>query len=143
THIGGGVPRRVEWVVDETLRLWPSGFIGRRATRDVDLAGWQVPARTEVMVALRALHLLAPGLVEPTEFRPGRWENARLERGGYVPFGGGAHRCFGARLGHAQMCAALVEILRRCRLTLVGEAAPANALSVLRPAECGLRVTPR
>jgi cytochrome P450 len=51
-HTGPGVPKQVEWVADETLRLWPSGFLGRRATRNVDCAGWLIPAKTEVAVPL-------------------------------------------------------------------------------------------
>lgn len=142
-HAGPGVPKQVEWVVDETLRLWPSGFLGRRATRDVDCAGWLVPAKTEVAVPLWALHRLSSCFPDPDEFIPGRWATASPRLGEYVPFGGGSHRCFGARLGRAQMCTALAAIISRCRITLTGEVQPADPLSVLRPAGCGLIVSPR
>jgi cytochrome P450 len=142
-YSGPGVPKRVEWVVDETLRLWPSGFVGRRATRDINCAGWLVPAKTEVMVPLWTLHRLARCFPEPDEFIPDRWATASPQLGEYVPFGGGSHRCFGQRFGRAQMCTALAAIISRCRVTLTGDVEPADPLSVLRPAGCGLTVTPR
>jgi cytochrome P450 len=141
---GPGLPQQVEWVVDETLRLWPSGFLGRRATTSINCAGWLVPAKSEVMVPLWALHRLAPCFSdEPEKFISSRWATVRPQLGEYVPFGGGPNRCFGARFGRAQMCTVLATMLRRCRLTLVGEVEPADALSVLRPAGCELIVRPR
>lgn len=140
---GSEVPKQVEWIADETLRMWPSGFVGRRATRDVDCAGWTVPAKAEVMVPLWALHRLAPCFDEPDAFRSARWRSASPKLGEYIPFGGGTNRCFGARFGHAQMCAVLATLIRRCRFTLVGEVRPADPLTVLRPAHCELIVERR
>lgn len=140
---GPGVPKRVEWVVDETLRLWPSGFVSRTATRTLNCAGWLIPAKTEVSIPLWTVHRLAPSFPQPDEFIPDRWATASPQLGEYIPFGGGSERCFGARFGRAQMCTVLAAIIRRARLTLTGEVRMADPLSVLRPAGCGLIVTGR
>jgi cytochrome P450 len=142
-HPGPGVPRYIDWVVNETLRVWPSGFVGRRATRDLSCAGWQIPRATEVMVPLWALHRLAPSFADPEEFRADRWATERPSTGEYAPFGGGSNRCYGARFGQRQTATAIAAILSRCQLRLTGEVQPADALSVLRPANCGLAVTAR
>jgi cytochrome P450 len=142
-HSGPGLPEQVGWVADETLRLWPSGFLGRRATTAINCAGWMVPARSEVMVPLWALHRLAPCFSDPERFISSRWATVRPQLGEYVPFGGGPNRCFGARFGRAQMCTVIATMIRRCHLTLAGGVEPADALSVLKPAGCELIVRPR
>jgi cytochrome P450 family 135 len=142
-HTGPGVPRYLDWIVNETLRVWPSGFVGRRATRDLTCHGWRIPYATEVMVPLWALHRLAPSFADPEEFRPERWATERPRAGEYVPFGGGSNRCYGSRFGYRQTATAIAAILSRCEIRLTGEVQPADALSVLRPANCGLAVRPR
>jgi cytochrome P450 len=142
-HTGPGVPRYIDWIVNETLRVWPSGFVGRRATRDLTCAGWHIPYATEVMVPLWALHRLAPSFADPEKFRPERWATERPSAGEYLPFGGGSNRCYGSRFGYRQTATAIAAVLSRCELELVGEVQPADALSVLRPANCGLAVRPR
>jgi cytochrome P450 len=108
--------------VDETLRLYPPAWIGpRRAARDFEFGGYQVPASYPVNYSSWASHHLADVFDDPHSFRPerfGREERAKIPKGAYVPFGGGPRICIGMRFGELEVRAIAAAILRRFRLEL-------------------------
>jgi cytochrome P450 family 135 len=117
-------------VVKETLRVRPVIVdVARKLTRDIEIAGWRLPAGTLVLPAIAVLHA-RPDLYEsPSEFRPERFLEARSKARGHrplagrtaesyawIPFGGGVRRCIGASFAQVEMRTVLREVLRRVRL---------------------------
>jgi cytochrome P450 family 135 len=117
-------------VVKETLRVRPVIVdVARKLTREIEIAGWRLPAGTLVLPAIAVLHA-RPDLYEsPSEFRPERFLKGERRLAGtarsqvrgaesyaWIPFGGGVRRCIGASFAQTEMRTVLREVLRRVRL---------------------------
>lgn len=102
--------------IKEVLRMRPIGPIGRRATRDIELAGYRIPAGVYVAPAMAALHFRDDIYPEPDEFRPERFLNGGPKNYAWIPFGGGVRRCIGASLGQLEMRVGIRAILERADL---------------------------
>jgi cytochrome P450 len=86
-------------VVEETLRYYPPAWhMMRRAVAEDDIAGYRVPAHSEIYVNIFLLHH-HPGIwPSPDIFDPDRFsaeQVARRPRNAYVPFGSGPRKCVG------------------------------------------------
>jgi cytochrome P450 len=115
----------LEAVVKETLRVRaPATDSTRILACEAEVAGFTLPARTQVVVSLPLLHLRPSVWSEPHAFRPERWLDGE---GGvpytFVPFGGGVRRCIGASFAMLEMKVMLRTVLERTRLRA---AAPAD-----------------
>ncbi len=117
----GGLPE-LEAVMDETLRMYPPAWVGpRRAVESFELAGVPVPAGALVNYCSWASHRLPdvfpdPNRFDPTRFTPER--KAALQKGAYVPFGGGSRMCIGMRFGQLEIKTIAALVLQRFRLEL-------------------------
>lgn len=110
----------LELVFKESMRLVePVPAMVRKTTADIDLAGYHVLAGTMISVAPGATHELGDIWTNSREFDPLRFVEPRSEhkqhRFGYVPFGGGAHKCIGMAFGSAEVKALLHKTLFRYR----------------------------
>jgi cytochrome P450 len=106
----------LDLVFKEAMRLVaPVPALVRRTTEDTALAGRFVPKGTMVVVGPGAVHSIGDHWVNVTEFDPLRYAEPRNEhkahRYGYVPFGGGAHKCIGMAFGTNEVKALLPTIL--------------------------------
>ena len=114
--LGGEPPRaeqlmrelpQLEMTLDEVLRLYPPAWIGpRRAVRDFEFGGHQVPKDAFVNYCSWASHRLPGVFPDPEAFIPERFTRERkaaLPRGAYVPFGGGPRICIGKRFGQTEV----------------------------------------
>ncbi len=91
-------PADIENLVSETLRLYPSGWLGSRvAARDAEFAGTTIPAGTLVFYSPYLTHRDAQLWPDPLTFRPERFAEP-LPAWGYLPFSAGARTCLGASL---------------------------------------------
>jgi cytochrome P450 family 135 len=107
----------VDAVVKETLRLRPVVMdVARRLTRDIELAGWRLPAGTLVLPAIAAIHMRPDLYPEPDAFRPERFLDGGAQSYAWIPFGGGVRRCIGATFAQTEMRVVLREVLGRVRL---------------------------
>ena len=110
-------------IVNETLRLYPPAVaMIRKAKRDVDLGGCVVPAATEIMMPIMAVHHDAEVWgADATEFNPGRfaddgdWPRQQMA---FMPFGGGGRVCIGQNLALIEAKVALALVLQRCEFRL-------------------------
>ena len=113
----------MEMLIDETLRKYPPAYIGpRRSIEAFEFRGMPVPARAHVQYCSWASHHLPDVWPDPDRFDPYRFtpeRKAALEKGAYVPFGGGSRTCIGMRFGQAEIAAITRTILERARLELV------------------------
>jgi cytochrome P450 len=121
-QLHGALPY-LDMVLDETLRLYPPAWIGpRRAVRDFEFGGYQVPAGAHVNYCSWASHRLPEVFAEPEAFIPERFTRERkaaLPRGAYVPFGAGSRICIGKRFGQTEVKLVATMLLQRLRLELL------------------------
>uniref|UniRef100_A0A0E0P3Y1 4-hydroxyphenylacetaldehyde oxime monooxygenase n=1 Tax=Oryza rufipogon TaxID=4529 RepID=A0A0E0P3Y1_ORYRU len=107
----------LKMVVKETLRLPPPAtlLMPRETMRDVRIGGYEVAARTRVMVNAWAIGRDAARWEEAEVFDPDRFEAKRVEfNGGHfelLPFGSGRRICPGIAMGAANVEFTLANLL--------------------------------
>lgn len=113
----------------ETMRLYPPAWtIGRRTTRDLEIAGWQIPAGSLLLASQYAMHRHPDHWADPTQFRPERWLTATggfderapgQPKGAWFPFGFGTRRCIGDQFAWTEATLVLATLARRWTLAPV------------------------
>lgn len=134
----------LEMVLDEVLRLYPPAWIGpRRAIRDFEFAGYEVPRGAYVNYCSWASHRIPAVFPDPEAFIPERFireRKAALPRGAYVPFGGGQRICIGKRFGQTEVKLVATMLLQRLRFdALPGRTMTVRQMPTLSP-KGGLRM---
>lgn len=132
----------------ETLRRHsPLWFAMRRARVDVELGGVRVPAGTQVLYSLAALHRDPKLYPDPLRFDPSRWTGSERHRPGadpFLPFGVGRHKCIGESFAWAEMTTLAATVGQRWRLRPVGgRRVREAALATLRPHNLHMVAEPR
>jgi sterol 14-demethylase len=113
----------LERVIKEVLRLHPPLVILMRGVlADLDVGGYTVPAGRLVAISPAVSHATPelfnrPEQFDPSRYGPGREEDA--EPFGWIPFGGGAHRCSGSAFAMMQLKAITSTLLRNWSFELV------------------------
>jgi cytochrome P450 len=115
--------RYAEWVVKESMRLYPPvPSIGREALADCEIGGYHVPRGTQLAMLQWVVHRDGRWFPDPEAFRPERWANdlaRRLPRGAYFPFGDGPRVCIGNHFAMLVAVLVLATVIHRYRLELV------------------------
>jgi cytochrome P450 len=111
-------------VFSEAMRLYPPAWIvGRRATEDVTIGEYEVPARTIVLASQYLIQRDERFWPRPLEFLPERWLDDAAQEGrpkfAYFPFGGGARTCIGEGFAWTEGVILLAVIARRWRFEAV------------------------
>jgi cytochrome P450 len=106
--------------IQETLRRYPPlSTIPRVATRRLEWAGCEIPARTMAVIYPIHTHHMEewwdePFRFDPDRFAPGREEHKRHSHS-YIPFGGGNHMCLGVRFAELQIKAVVFQLVQKLR----------------------------
>ena len=86
-------------VIKESMRLYPPAWgVSREAIGDCEIGEYRVPAGTQLLILLRAMHRDPQYFQDPEAFDPARWEGSlvkRLPKHAYLPFGAGPRICIG------------------------------------------------
>lgn len=120
--------RYTEWVIKESMRLYPPAWgIGRRAVSDFEVGGYRLPAGTNIFLMQWITHRDERFYPDPQCFKPERWEgesnhDSNLPRFAYFPFGGGPRKCIGASFAMMEAVLLLATIARRFRFELAPDA---------------------
>ncbi|GGL66697.1 cytochrome P450 [Streptomyces fumigatiscleroticus] len=148
TH--GDLPdlRYTSHVVDESLRLYPPGWLfTRTTTSDTSLGGHPVRAGTTVVYSPCLIHHRADLYDDPERFDPDRWEETHRRspsHHAFIPFGGGARKCIGDRFGLTEAIIALATIASAWRLEpLPGRRVRPALASTLSPQGLQMRARAR
>ncbi|MGH8530497.1 MAG: cytochrome P450 [Nevskiales bacterium] len=136
----GDLPRLryTDWVVKESMRLYPPAYlIGREAVNADSIGGHAIPAGAVIYLSAWALHRNPLHFPEPLRFSPERWGNdleKRLPRFAYMPFGGGPRTCIGDRFAVMEAVLILAALIQRYHFSYAAEKAPTPYPSItLRP----------
>ncbi len=141
--------RYVRRIVDETLRLWPSGpAFFRKARTDTTLDGYRISKGQPILVVLLALHRDPALWGEDTEtFDPDRFLPAAVRARpahAYKPFGVGARACIGRQFALHEAVLALAGILTRFDIVPIpGYELSVAELLTIRPENLELELRPR
>ncbi|MBV8403467.1 MAG: cytochrome P450, partial [Gammaproteobacteria bacterium] len=115
--------RYTRQAIDESLRLYPPGWVLSRRTIEADvLGGYPVPAGTNVLLPLYLLHRHPQFWSEPEAFDPERFapeHEAQRPRFAYMPFAAGPRHCIGETFALYEMLVHLYKVARRYRLQYV------------------------
>lgn len=123
----------------EAMRLYPpiAALLTRRAKRDFELAGRQVPRGTLLRITPWVIQRDPRWFPEPEAFRPGRFlrDEPAHPRSAWMPFGVGPRVCIGQHFAMLEMTLVAALLLQRFTLqTLPGEPPPRPQMYVtLRP----------
>ena len=109
-----------EQVVQETMRLYPPGWIiGRQAVEQVEIGGHTVPAGASVIMPQYVVHRDPRYFPDPDAFLPERWTpefTRSLPKYAYFPFGGGPRICIGSAFAMQELTLLLAAIASRFQL---------------------------
>ena len=129
-------PAGTRMVVQESLRLYPPGWILGRRTLDHDrIGGVDIEPGASMAVSPYTMHRHPGYWAAPDEFKPERFDAtraARPQRLSYFPFGAGPRTCIGAQLAMAEATSVVAGIVQRFRLTPMAQPQPEGRF-VLRP----------
>lgn len=99
-------PKLIPQAIEEILRAWtPVRMVGRKTTRDMDIAGTLIPKGSRVALMVSAANRDASIFEDADRVNFDRKPNR------HIAFGYGVHRCVGAALARSQLCIAVEELL--------------------------------
>jgi len=110
-------------VILETLRRYPvTPIIPRTVAKDFVFENCEVKKGKTIYMAQNVTHFMPDLFKDPYKFDIDRFSEPRNEhkqKGAYSPYGIGAHRCLGARLGEIQMMLTLATIIKTVNFEIV------------------------
>jgi cytochrome P450 len=110
-------------VVRETMRLYPPAWvISRRAAENVEIGGYVVPAKANIIVSPWVTHRDPRFFAEPNAFEPERWSGNNeqtLPKFAYFPFGGGPRMCIGNNFALMEATILLAAVAQKFHVSLV------------------------
>jgi len=108
-------------VIDETLRLYPPGWLlTRRSIASDDIGGYSIAPGTEVFISPYLVHRHPEFWVNPEQFDPDRFadsENNRRNRFCYLPFALGPRACIGEHFALTEMLLHVALLARHIHLS--------------------------
>lgn len=124
-------------ICSETLRIYPIAItpFARISKSPMEILGYQLPARTGILISIYLVHHRSDIYPEPDKFKPERFLERQFSPYEYLPFGGGNRRCIGEAFSLFEMKLVLATILSECQLQRVGH-------GKIKPVRRGLTVAP-
>ena len=107
-------------VIEETLRLYPPGWLLTRRSIAADhIGGYPIAPNTDVFISPYIVHRHPAFWTEPERFDPGRFaatQTAQRNRFCYLPFALGPRACIGEHFAMVEMILHTVMLARHIRL---------------------------
>lgn len=93
----------VEWMLKETLRLYPAlTFVGRDLDYDTKIGDHIIPKGTSTVSLINHIHRDPQIYSNPTEFRPERWET-HPSNSTFLSFSAAPRNCMGPKIAMMEM----------------------------------------
>ena len=117
---------QLNWVIKEVERLYPPVYgIPRGVVKDIEYAGYRIPAGWYVDISPMLTHRLPELYADPDRFDPERFAPPREEDKKHpfalVTFGGGPHGCLGVEFAQMEIKIVLSTLLRHYDWTVTPE----------------------
>ncbi|XP_076930455.1 cholesterol 22-monohydroxylase CYP90B51-like [Bidens hawaiensis] len=113
-------------VINETLRFGNVvRFLHRKAIKDVQYKGYDIPCGWKVLPVIAAVHLDPIHFDQPHLFDPWRWQNKSIASAtgatanNFMPFGGGTRLCTGSELAKLEMAIFIHHLVLKYEWELV------------------------
>ena len=136
----------LEQVINETMRLYPPGWIfSRRAVEDLELGGFDVPVGTDIYISPYILHRTAAYWPDPERFDPDRFNPADFDderEAAFVPFSLGPRRCIGEYFAMLEMKIQLARLLPKFAMQRASGAEPELDLGINLRSKGSLELKP-
>lgn len=117
-------------IVSETLRLYPSGWIGSRvSSTDIDFDGQLIPSGMLVLYSPYLTHRSPEIWAQPLLFRPERF-GGTIPAWGYIPFSAGERTCLGSALATSMLRAAVAAFAHSTLRRVSGDGKPKGSLTL-------------
>ncbi len=126
-------------VLEESMRLYPPVWtLPRQAVERDAIGGFDIPARSTVLLCQAVTHRHPKVWEQPDVFDPDRFSPERaaaIPKGAYFPFLGGPHQCIGQEFAMLEMRLVVALLVQAFELRLVpGQSIQPHASVALRPA---------
>ena len=120
--LASGGPTYMRHIIEETLRLYPAGWLlTRRARRDDKFGDFFVPAGTEIYVSPYIMQRRPDVWPHPDQFDPERFSQTERPPLALLPFSVGPRNCIGEGLARLEMQIHLATIGSKLRLSYLGD----------------------
>jgi len=107
----------LDWVLDESMRLYPPAWMQMRlVANESEIDGVKLPKGTLLILSQWVMHRLPEIWQDAEIFKPERWDpvnEQHIPPGAYFPFGGGPRTCIGMPLAQLEARIILASILQR------------------------------
>ena len=124
-------------VIKESLRYYPPIWnIVRRAIKDHQVGGVDIPAGKQLMLNIYLMHHNSDYWQEPHIFDPERFNGNQSDRHKfqYLPFGGGGRFCIGNNFALYEILLLLIQFVKKYEIKPISpKKVPFNPLLTLRP----------
>jgi len=125
----------------------PVWLLSRRATESLRLGASEIPAGSQVLFSIYAIHRDPQVYDQPDTFDPDRWlppHGQATPRGSFLPFGAGNRGCIGESFAWTELLVFLAVLLRSWRLH-PGSTDPVRPIvgAALKPSPATILIHPR
>ena len=127
-------PKLIRNLINETLRLYPPGWVVDRISLDDDHIGrFFIPKGTVWLIYIRGMHRHPEYWKEPENFIPDRWNDPAINKEAFMPFGAGPRMCIGEHFAMMEMQLIITEMINMWNIKLISKEVPEKPLITLRP----------
>ena len=136
-------------VVQESMRLLPPVWaVARLSHEDEVFQGYRIPAGSNILIPIYAIHRHPAFWPDPDRFDPERFSPQRTEPRhsySYIPFSAGPRTCIGASMAMLEVQLVIANLLPRFRMELAPGARIETAAKVTLTPKYGMpmRLSPR
>lgn len=123
-------------VLNESMRLYPPAWITDRQNVEDDVLGeFKIKKETLIGVSFYELHRNPKYWKNPDDFNPDRFlgDQKKHSMQYFYPFGAGPRMCIGTGFAIYEMCLAISHIIKKYKITSVGNVVNFNPLITLKP----------
>jgi cytochrome P450 len=131
-------------VVKESMRVLPPVPMHPRIVAvDSELAGYKLPAGSEIFLSIFHMHQDPKIFEQPRRFSPRRWETIKPTVYEYNPFSAGPRMCIGASFATMEIKIVLATLLQRFHLDMPEGARVDPRVAITMAPKGGLRMVVR
>ncbi|WP_408096899.1 cytochrome P450 [Peredibacter sp. HCB2-198] len=126
----------LQWVMMESLRLYPSFPVLSRKTAATDVLGpYTIPKNTNVVIPIYVMQRNAANFDQADKFIPERFASPEIQKSfAYLPFSKGPRKCIAEAFAMSEMAIIIYQLVQHFHFELVHEDLPQEVASVsLKP----------